>query len=468
MSCDIFIKAERSLLGLIINGNKTAAEAGKELSVRNFQLPAHQIIHRHIAMLRCEKINISATELIVHLKNVKDDLYSIGGTGVIEKLIEAGNAVDPSKVPDLVKILTQKKAETSKPSLTRSQQIELGGKADQLAASFFRLYADEAKNPPKALIIAGGVEMWPEDRLVIIGGMPGTGKTAIAGAKSVLDLIKQGAHVVVLNYEMRHQASLQRLISCASYGTKTPIETTAIIKRVADVDEIQTIWGVNISQQPGTITLIRPDGPAELEATLTQIRGDHPDGKIVVIYDYLQRMPWNEEIIEPRTRTTRTLRMIQSIANTYGAHSIVIVSVNRSGYGKADMTAYKEAGEIESDADIAVVLTLGRINSCGEVENIECMEDIIKERRQPEVMVLVNVVKQRNESEKQFAVNFIKRYQAFEAGPRVSGAFYSPTDAKEDKKDKGQGDKKDQKQEPAPVQPPLDGVKSNHETPVAL
>lgn len=311
--------------------------------------------------------------------------------------------------------------------LSKSQRIEQGGDSNKIASIFFRLYESEAKNPPKPLIIGKNLPIYSDDRLIILGSMPAIGKSALAGATTAIELVEQGAHVILCNYEMRHQGSLQRIISCASYREEEMdrIETSAIIRRTADVGLLQGIWNKYISQKPGTITLARPDSPDELNIIVAAARDENPDSKIVIIYDYLQRMPWFPAISEQRLRTKETLRSIQDIANKVQAHSIVIASVNRGGYGKADMSAYKEAGEIESDADIAIVLTLGKINTAGEAENIEIMDEIIAERRQPEVTVLVNIVKQRNGQEGQYALKFIKRFQAFENGPIVSGAFVS-------------------------------------------
>ena len=323
-------------------------------------------------------------------------------TAIITAATPAATPTTPSQTPAELRKL--------------SQSIESGGRADSLVPLFYQLYEAQAQSKAIPLRILKSVDMHDEDRLVVVGAGPGIGKSALVGSETAIDLAAQGAHVVVCNYEMRQFGSIQRLHACASFRSSTPILMDSIIDKSASPELLSQIYQQQVASKTGTITFARPRSPKDLAAILKDIRDEFPNDKIVNIYDYLQRMPWfSDSNKEQRHIVSATLRAIQDVGAEFDCHSIVISSLNRGGYGKSDLDAFREAGEIESDADMAILLNLGEKTTKGEYSPISDPAKIIEARKKPIVDLLVCVIKQRHSLESSYHLRFHKKFQAFES-----------------------------------------------------
>lgn len=87
---------------------------------------------------------------------------------------------------------------------------------DDLFSEWFARYCEEKANPEAPLRLPGGIEFYRDDALIVVGGMPGVGKSAYISSNSAVSLAQQGAHVLICSYEMRHSSSMERLLSCHS------------------------------------------------------------------------------------------------------------------------------------------------------------------------------------------------------------------------------------------------------------
>jgi replicative DNA helicase len=294
-------------------------------------------------------------------------------------------------------------------------------------------YKEEQLNPPPKMKMPGvGFYLKPDHRLIILGGMPGTGKSAYMCSEAALALAEQNVLVFIMTYEMHQDKVVERLLCNGGNLLCDDLDDYKLLN-----DEIAEA----VEQVENRLDRIFITSPQSVDAVHTYINEvlASPDTidtqekpKIIIIWDYLQRIPLRGDIEEGRTRVAANLKAILDINAEYDAQSIILSSLNRKNYDTTSMEAFKEAGDIESDCDMAIIMRIGEQD---EHDNwVPVDKDRLNDARKPPVVpILFSMVKNRHGAEIEFVMRFDKtRQKMHEMVNDEDGIFRRPK--REDKK----------------------------------
>ncbi|MDD2539513.1 MAG: DnaB-like helicase C-terminal domain-containing protein [Desulfuromonadaceae bacterium] len=288
-------------------------------------------------------------------------------------------------------------------------------KASELAKKRQQSYKEEKLAPPPKIFLPGEAEGTPiflkqrKHRLTIIGGMPGAGKTAYTTIQTALSLSEQGFIVLICTYEMHEDAIIDRLWS---NGHEIPCNDIDDYKLTdIELDELAADSRLNC------IFITTPRTVSDVHKYINENIYADPDlydtkkPEVVIIWDYLQRIPFHSELSAAKDRVSANLQDILSINNTLDVHSIVLASLNREGYHLTSMEAFKEAGDIESDTDMAVIMRLGYQK---EGNWVPVPKELLNQaRKNKQVNIIFSMVKNRHGAEVEYVMGFDKTVQKF-------------------------------------------------------
>ncbi|HMN03425.1 DnaB-like helicase C-terminal domain-containing protein [Geobacter anodireducens] len=280
---------------------------------------------------------------------------------------------------------------------------------------YMKKYEDEQLNPPPRIELPGApISLSPDHRLVVIGAMPGAGKTAYVAGECSLSLARQGYVVVILSYEMSATKILQRILANIGRRDETMIDerTLSMTHITAAAHDLWPLAERIIIETPRTIQELHRHIDVQIISKPVHATGEKP--RVVLAWDYLQRVPFHSDVTDPRVRAAKTLETIQCTNFKYDAKSLVISSLKRDSYYDADLSAFKEAGDIESDADMAIQLHLADHDEADRW-HIVPRERINEERKKLRVFVKFEVVKNRHGQQADWVMEFIKPEQRFVA-----------------------------------------------------
>ena len=225
--------------------------------------------------------------------------------------------------------------------------------------------------------IGGGLR---PGELLLIGGAQGTGKTT-AGLQMARNVAASGqASVLYLCFEHDEPYLLNRLIALESALAHLPQKTGAV--KIQDVrKEILGTWSASAGETPNLATnpRLRPslDRIARYGQNLFLLRGSATastidnirklvqqyrelagDRRLMVIVDYLQKVP---QIPEPDTETekvTFVVNGLKDIALSEGVPMIAIVAADKEGLKASRLRNFHLRGSsaINYEADIILIL----------------------------------------------------------------------------------------------------------------
>lgn len=288
-------------------------------------------------------------------------------------------------------------------------------KASELAKLRLETYKQDKLSPPPKILLPGICEgqkialTQKKHRLSIIGGMPGAGKTAYI-LQTALSLSEQGFVVLICTYEMHENAIIDRLWS---NGYEIPCDNFSNYSLPEEVVE-----GLIDDERLNRIFVATPRSAAEVQKYITDNIYSDPDlaemrkPEVIIIYDYLQRIPFHPELSTPKEKVSASLQDILNINNTLDVHSIVLASLNREGYHLTGMEAFKEAGDIEFDADMAIIMRIGKQNRYGYWQPVG-KDELATARKSKQVNIIFNMVKNRHGGELEYVMGFDKSVQKF-------------------------------------------------------
>lgn len=196
----------------------------------------------------------------------------------------------------------------------------------------------------------GGSGGFPIPGLVVIGGEPGVGKTAVAG--TLLDnWCAAGIGVGMFSLEMTKQQLVKRQVSrLASIDSRLLNKKLheAYQMRVASATATIKTWPFWIDQ---TTNLT----PVDLRSKSRQLVNK---GARVIILDYLQLMRGSNRKDERREQIAEITRTAKLLANELGILFVMLSQLNREGRkrGNLCMADLKESSTIEEDADAVLLL----------------------------------------------------------------------------------------------------------------
>jgi len=204
----------------------------------------------------------------------------------------------------------------------------------------------------------GGLARWPlgPGRIVLVGGGPGAGKTALA-MQLVCDAVRrhEDLRALICNVEMPISALLERQLARLSQVPLTQIQT----RTVAPGDRAALRRGLaTIEELADRLFFAQP--PFSM-VRLTEAAAEH--NASLILLDYLQRIaPPPGEYRDKRSATSATMESLRMLA-TAGAGILAVSAVGRArdakgrtGYDALNLASFKETGEIEYGADDAYLL----------------------------------------------------------------------------------------------------------------
>ncbi len=226
--------------------------------------------------------------------------------------------------------------------------------------------------------IGGGLR---PGELLLIGGAQGTGKTTMA-LQMARNVASGGrANVLYICFEHDEQYLLNRLIAAESVidrlpdrsagvkiadvrkeillagmpdGSGTTVQLTANPRLRPSVDKIarygHRLFLLRGSQTAGTI-----DGIRDLVRQHREISGDRP---LIVMVDYLQKVPVLPEPPTETEKVTSVVNGLKDIALTEGVGMLAIVAADKEGLKAARLRNYHLRGSsaINYEADIIFIL----------------------------------------------------------------------------------------------------------------
>jgi 5S rRNA maturation endonuclease (ribonuclease M5) len=217
-------------------------------------------------------------------------------------------------------------------------------------------------------LLGGGFK----DGVAIIGAEPGVGKTSFATWFSAIAATRQAKRVLYVTYEISKRQVWSRLAAIASGTTWDALEldpnriTTAErewVRRLSKVIRVAVGWNVN---------------------KIKYVIDDYD----VVVVDYLQRMPGKPgEDNEEKTNVSFNVRELSNLARDKQKVIFAISSLNRVGYGKMNLSIFKDSGDIEYAVQVAIALIRHVGPTDGEDKIIDC--HLIKNTRGREGLVFL-------------------------------------------------------------------------------
>jgi replicative DNA helicase len=218
--------------------------------------------------------------------------------------------------------------------------------SDSLNASEGFMKFCESKDKPKNYIKTGISKL---DRLtyidkgdyVIFGGRPSSGKTAFT-LQTMMNMAKE-RKVVYFSLETSKEKVFDRLISNYTNTSFSEIKQGTIQNWTPIIESYDTFSKLNFE-------IVAAAG-----WTVDQIKAKAIQSKAEVIYiDYLTLIKADGK--NKLEQTTNTSIAIHTMAQQCGITVIALSQLNRGGEKELDMTALRESGQIEQDADCILLL----------------------------------------------------------------------------------------------------------------
>lgn len=207
--------------------------------------------------------------------------------------------------------------------------------------------------------------------ITLIGGTPNVGKTTLA-INSAIEMSKNKSPVVFLSYDMRKNALLDKIYSRISHdlsGDKGLTLQDISNKKLLNINEYneklhQAV--ISTMQYVHVIDMLRCE-ELQLYSAGEYDSVDADIEKIVQLFSMTYKQPVfivdNIQLaagfsgVDGKTGVDGVMRKMKHLSSNYKVPIILISTLSRSSYGKdLSLESYKESGNIEFDADSALVL----------------------------------------------------------------------------------------------------------------
>ncbi|AEM73571.1 CHC2 zinc finger domain-containing protein [Caldicellulosiruptor acetigenus] len=183
----------------------------------------------------------------------------------------------------------------------------------------------------------------------VIGAKPGVGKTTFV-LQLVDNLLQQGLECVVLSAEMSIEELLTRIF-CRELAKKKVNHKVAAFDfykklrtHTATQEEMQDYWQVVVDYTKkyyDKLHIIKSNKLGEVMYTLQHLN------KPVLFIDYLQLLQPANPYQSDKQKVDLTMQELFAIKDKFIVPVVAISSLNREGYNRDDMAAFKESGAIE-------------------------------------------------------------------------------------------------------------------------
>lgn len=227
--------------------------------------------------------------------------------------------------------------------------------------------------------------------LIVLGASPSTGKTTFA--KQIADKVveKHGdAACLFVSLEQSKEELRVKTLSRLSGVENRDIQRGRLDpqsegwKKIIEAKEEFKAWAGRMQVLEGD----RLTTVDRIRLAALQLRQKTQAARLLIMVDYLQIVPTEESYHDIRQKVNFVTSELRRIGRDLDAPVLAIASVNRASYGNKGgaMDAYKESGDIEFSADVALVMTedkdsKGDQNYLGSMRNWKKINlDVVKNR----------------------------------------------------------------------------------------
>ena len=191
--------------------------------------------------------------------------------------------------------------------------------------------------------------------LVIVGGRPGTGKTAFALGVGAHAAVESRLPVLVFSMEMSHRELTQRLLCSEARVDSARMRNGRLLE--SDWPKISHAVG-RLAEAP----LFIDDNPhltvMEIRAKARRLKSRHGLGLVVV--DYLQLMTGRSSAENRQVEVSEISRGLKILARELEVPVVALSQLSRSLETRADkrpvLADLRESGSLEQDADVVIFI----------------------------------------------------------------------------------------------------------------
>ena len=281
---------------------------------------------------------------------------------------------------------------------------------------WLELYKAQLVTPPKP--IATGIE--PMDwqlkggfrpgQLVVIGGLPGAGKTAIT-LQTAAKLAKEGFKILVYNFEMTEFDIINKIMA----------RDNGII--LSEINELK-INPDKFRKPEGLENIYFGKATSELKyehilKDVIDLADGNPDITPIIIVDYLNRLPHlRGENKEVRITINENLSLLKQLAlDTQGVVIMLAALSTEASKGGLTLNSYRESGEIAYASDVCMILGTAIKKQNKQTKLIEWTDATIEElqglREETNIVTKITFFKVKHHMEGSCLLMFYRNFQNF-------------------------------------------------------
>lgn len=243
--------------------------------------------------------------------------------------------------------------------------------------------------------VTGGFQ---KSDLIIIGGRPAQGKSALAGQIALNACGKhEGSVIAIFSLEMSEDQYAQRLVASIAQVDLTKMREGAV--NDSELGRIQQA-AAGLSQLNLVIQDASSVSAAEMRARLLRLK--HERGRLdLVIVDFLQRMVTAKKTENRQNEVSAVARELKSLAKDFNVPVIALASLSRAPEARnppiPKMSDLRESGDIESEADLVAFV----------------YREFYYNQSAPPTHVQFIIDKHRNGQTKNISLNFMSEFARF-------------------------------------------------------
>jgi replicative DNA helicase len=389
------VEAEAALLGALMIENRLIDPVADIVKAHHFFEPLHARIFE--AILREASLGRAASPVTIRTSFVDDPgMKEVGGVGYLAQLTGSGAAVIGARdFAAQIKELAQLRAIIGGLLDVVGQARDTSGEVapDKLIAEAFTILSDigeedsgEAKSVTAAEAIDAVVESFGKsetgvtssvidalDRtlgpirqhdLVIMGGRPGMGKSAVASSYA-LGAASQGHGVLFISREMSAEDLAERMACDLCFDADVQIPYSAVTARQVTNPQAREI--ARAAERIRDLPLVIEDKRGKTLGSINALVRRHKrrmaaKGQTLrlVVVDYLQLVSPDHREKDLYTRVTEVSKGLKDCAKTNDVAVLALCQLSRNVETRQDkrpmMSDLRDSGQIEQDADAIVFL----------------------------------------------------------------------------------------------------------------
>lgn len=382
------LEAEQTVLGAIMLENSTLDKTVEVLKPEDFYRESHRKIYKAMLELSDKSEPIDLITLSNHLRK-NNDLEAVGGASYLSSLVNSvpttANVVYHSKIisnqavmRNLIAASTEIISRVYEGQLDADEMLDFAEKTifeiseKKLSSSFTSLNAlikdsfEHIEHLYERRDVISGVSSgfkdldelttgFQEGDLVIIGGRPSMGKTALCLNIAQYSAKESRLPVAIFSLEMSKRQLAMRML-CSEASVDSNSIRKGIIKK-SDWHKL-TSAASNLGDAPIYIDDSSDITALEMRAKSRRLKLEHGLGLVIV--DYLQLMRGRSGAERREQEISEISRSLKSLARELSVPVIALSQLNRAVESRKPpiptLADLRESGAIEQDADLILFL----------------------------------------------------------------------------------------------------------------